>query len=105
MLAYGRLKFKPSEFYELDLMEFEDIAKAYEEAELARRWETAYWVCTLIGPHLGKNSRVNTQSLMKPFLPKEEIVRTKEECNDFFENFYKQRKEVVSNGNGSRVSG
>ena len=86
-------------------MEFEDMANAYEQAELARRWETAYWVRSLIGPHLVKNSGVTTKSLMKPFLPKEEIVRTKEECEDFFNDFYKQRKEVTGNGNDSRIGG
>lgn len=81
------------------------MANAYEQAELARRWETAYWVCSLMKPHLVKNSGVTTKSLMKPFLPKEEIVRTKEECEDFFNDFYKQRKEVTGNGNDSRIGG
>jgi hypothetical protein len=103
-IAYGHLKLKPNEFYEMDLNDFEDMRTAHEQAETERRWEMAYWVCNMISPHLGKG-KVSVNSLVKPFLPKKEIVRTKEECENFFEDFYKQRKEVMEDGNDSRVSG
>ena len=88
----------------MDLNDFDDMLNAYEQAELTRRWEMAYWVCNMVSPHVGKG-KVSTQGLMKPFLPKKEIIRTSEECDEFFDNFYKQRKGVTSNGDDSRISG
>lgn len=91
-LAYGFLKLKPWELDKLTLFEFFDMANAFDEAQVSERWEKSYWTAIIVSPHLKHGAKA--EDIMKPFLrqkTKEEKIRDTEE---FFENFYRMRKEA-----------
>ena len=92
-VAYGVLKLKPEELYSLSPLELDKMVTAHEKAELARRWETAYWVSNILNVHLKK--KVRTERLMQPFLPKKTSGMIAAERDKFFEEFGQKRKRLT----------
>lgn len=96
---------KPAELYALSPLELEEMAAAYQDTLLERRWETAYWVSGImnliaVGPQR-KPKGYRADALMKPFLPKKTGAEIARERQRFFESFNKQRREALKNGRDS----
>lgn len=87
------MRLKPDELYSLTPMELDKMLSAHEKAELARRWETAYWVANMLNIHLKK--KVRTERLMQPFLPKKTSGAIAAERDKFFEEFGQKRKALT----------
>lgn len=83
-------------------MQFEKMLKAKEEAELARRYEQAYWTAWMVNVHLKK--KVKVEQLAQPFVPKKTTAQRVNERDKFFEEFKRKRKEA-GHGDGSGSGG
>lgn len=76
---------------EISIKDFTDMFMSYKEAQLAERWEKAYWTACAMSVHT-KHS-VDPSKLMGPFLPEKSLAEKADEKEAFFKQFNKQRKE------------
>lgn len=83
-------------------MQFEKMLKAKEQAELARRYEQAYWTAWMVNVHLKK--KIKVEQLVHPFVPKKTTAQKVSERDRFFEEFKRKRKEEAD-GNRSGSGG
>lgn len=87
------LGLRPHEFYHLTPLELWKMIDAHEEAELARRYETAYWIANLMNTQVRKKIRVD--HLMAPFIRKKTKAEKVDERDAFFASFKKQQEEAA----------
>ena len=66
-VLYGQLRLLPDQVNELTFIDIDDMKRGVETVEMRKRWETAYWVASMIQPHV--KGEISAEMLMKPFLP------------------------------------
>lgn len=69
----------------LTFIDIEEMKRGIEEEEMRKRWETAYWVSTMIQPHIKET--ITAEMLMRPFLPEkteQDMMAEKEHLKQIF---------------------
>ena len=82
---YGQLCLLPDQVNALTFIDIDDMKRGVEAEEMRKRWETAYWVASMIQPHI--KEEISAEMLMKPFLPEkteEEMLAEKEHLKQIF---------------------
>lgn len=72
-------------------MDFNDMVDGYNQKDMARKWESAYWTSSIMNTNL--KHPVEPKELMKPFLQNAGRSRAKE-AEAFFAEFQSQREEA-----------
>lgn len=90
-IAYGPLALKPNEFYALSPFELTKLATGYERRKLNVLWTASYFTANLMATQV---KGITPEKLMKPFLPRKTSGAKEAEREEFFKEFYAQRKEA-----------
>lgn len=84
-VLYGMLKLMPAQVEELTFIDIDEMKRGVEEEEMRKRWETAYWVASMVQPHV--KEAVTAEQLMRPFLPEkteQDVLSEKEHLKQVF---------------------
>lgn len=84
-VLYGMLKLVPAQVDELTFLDIDEMKRGFEQEEMRKRWETAYWVASIIQPHVKES--ITAEILMRPFLPQkteQDMVAEKEYLKKLF---------------------